>query len=235
MSMTIRGTFPDQDPARPFRGQISKESVSQQAYVAIRDSLMRSRLKPGQKLVARQVADELGISVTPVRESLLRLASEHVLTIDERGTVMVPNLTRERCIEIRDLRRLLEGEGAARAALLANEHDIANLQAIHARYATTEGRRDFAGALVENENFHFAICRLAQAPALFRLVENLWMQFGPILSALYDGAKRPFHGRKHGHEMIIEALTTKNPEAARQSMSQDILIGGAALLEKFSD
>ena len=49
-----------------FGRQITKESVSQQAYVAIRNSLMRSRLKPGQKLVARQVADELGISVTPV-------------------------------------------------------------------------------------------------------------------------------------------------------------------------
>ena len=39
-----------------FGRQITKESVSQQAYVAIRNSLMRSRLKPGQKLVARQVA-----------------------------------------------------------------------------------------------------------------------------------------------------------------------------------
>ncbi|WP_031337760.1 GntR family transcriptional regulator, partial [Rhodopseudomonas sp. B29] len=77
MSITIRRPSDGDLQSHPFGRPISKESVSQQAYAAIRDSLMRSRLKPGQKLVARQVADELGISVTPVRESLLRLASEH--------------------------------------------------------------------------------------------------------------------------------------------------------------
>ncbi|MCG6203416.1 GntR family transcriptional regulator [Rhodopseudomonas sp. HC1] len=235
MSITIRTPSDDDLLSHPFGRPISKESVSQQAYAAIRDSLMRSRLKPGQKLVARQVADELGISVTPVRESLLRLASEHVLTIDERGTVIVPRLTRARCIEIRDLRRLLEGEGAARAAQHATESDVAGLEAIHARYTETESQNDFARALVENENFHFAVCRLAQAPALFRLVENLWMQFGPILSALYDSASRPFHDSKHGHLAVIEALRSRDAEAARHAMSEDILIGGAALLERFSD
>lgn len=235
MSITIRRPSEDDLQSHPFGRPISKESVSQQAYTAIRDSLMRSRLKPGQKLVARQVADELGISVTPVRESLLRLASEHALTIDERGTVIVPRLTRARCIEIRDLRRLLEGEGAARAAEHATEADFARLEEIHARYIETESARDYARALVENENFHFAVCRLAQAPALFRLVENLWMQFGPILSALYDGTSRPFHGREHGHIAIIEAIKGRDAKAARYAMSQDILIGGAALLERFSD
>src|SRR6516162_5805367 len=116
---------------------------------------MRSRLKPGQKLVARQVADELGISVTPVRESLLRLVSENALSLDDRGTVVVPVLTLERCIEIRDLRMLIEGEGAAHAAKLATDADIDELLAIHGRYTQTENEDNFAMALAENENFHF--------------------------------------------------------------------------------
>lgn len=218
--------------AGPFGGQITKESVSQQAYVAIRNSLMRSRLKPGQRLVARQVADDLGISVTPVRESLLRLVSEHVLTLDERGTVVVPVLTLERCIEIRDLRMLIEGEGAARAAKLVTDPEIDELSAIHDRYVRTEKDNNFAMALAENENFHFGVCRLARSPALFRIVENLWMQFGPILSYLYVSKSRPFHGQKHGHIRVIEALHKRDPERARKAMSQDILIGGKTLLDK---
>ena len=217
----------------PFGGQIVRESVSQQAYVAIRNSLMRSRLKPGQKLVARQVADDLGISVTPVRESLLRLVSEHALVLDERGTVIVPILTLERCIEIRDLRMLVEGEGAARAAKLATDSEIDELSSIHDRYVRTEKDSHFAMALAENENFHFGLCRLARSPALFRIVENLWMQFGPILSYLYDSKSRPFHGQKHGHIRLIEALRKHDPELARKAISQDILIGGKTLLDKF--
>jgi DNA-binding GntR family transcriptional regulator len=223
--------LPD-NASSPFGGQIIKESVSQQAYGAIRNSLMRSRLKPGQKLVARQVADELGISVTPVRESLLRLVSEHALALDERGTVVVPVLTLERCIEIRDLRMLIEGEGAARAAKLVTDADIDDLQSIHGRYVQTETDQNFAAALAENENFHFGVCRLAQSPALFGVVENLWMQFGPTLSYLYDSQSRPFHGQKHGHVRVMEALRKRDPELARKAISQDILIGGKALLEK---
>jgi DNA-binding GntR family transcriptional regulator len=233
---TISAQRPDTTPSdiesSPFGGQIVRESVSQQAYGAIRNSLMRSRLKPGQKLVARQVADELGISVTPVRESLLRLVSERALTLDERGTVVVRVLTLEQCIEIRDLRMLIEGEGAARAAKLATENDIEDLALIHSRYVQTEADRNFAAALAENENFHFAVCRLAQSPALFGIVENLWMQFGPTLSYLYDSQSRPFHGQKHGHVRVMEALRKGDPEHARKAMSQDILIGGKALLEK---
>jgi DNA-binding GntR family transcriptional regulator len=234
---TISGLRPnttlETGPASPFGGQIVRESLSQQAYVAIRNSLMRSRLKPGQKLVARQVADDLGISVTPVRESLLRLVSEHVLALDERGTVVVPTLTLERCIEIRDLRMLIEGEGAARAAKLVTDTQIDELSAIHDRYARTEKDSHFAMALAENENFHFGLCRLAKSPALFRIVENLWMQFGPILSYLYDSKSRPFHGQKHGHVRVIEALRKHDPELARKAISQDILIGGKTLLDKF--
>jgi len=234
---TISALRPNMPPSEanqvgPFGNQIVRESVSQQAYVAIRNSLMRSRLKPGQKLVARQVADELGISVTPVRESLLRLVSENALTLDDRGTVVVPVLTLERCVEIRDLRMLIEGEGAARAAKLATDADIDDLLAIHDRYVRTEADENFAVALAENENFHFGICRLARSAALFRIVENLWMQFGPTLSYLYDSKSRPFHGQKHGHIRIIEALRKHDPELARRAMRQDILIGGKTLLEK---
>jgi DNA-binding GntR family transcriptional regulator len=234
MSTMLTDASPTEGEVRSgqFGRQITKESVSQQAYVAIRNSLMRSRLKPGQKLIARQVADELGISVTPVRESLLRLVSEHALMLDERGTVIVPVLTLERCIEIRDLRMLIEGEGAARAAAIVTEREIDNLLAIHGRYIQTETDKNFAAALAENENFHFGVCRLARSPALFRVVENLWMQFGPTLSYLYDAKSRPFHGQRHGHIRVIEALRKRDPELARKAMSEDILIGGKTLLEK---
>jgi DNA-binding GntR family transcriptional regulator len=233
MSRSLGDAPPERDAGlSTFGGPINKESVSQQAYLAIRASLMRSRLKPGQKLVFRQVADQLGISVTPVRESLLRLVSENALALDERGTVVVPVLSLERCIEIRDLRVLMEGEGAARAAMQATTADIDDLLATHDRYQRTEIDKDFGMALVENENFHLGVCRLARSPALYRIVENLWMQFGPTLSYLYDGQARPFHGKKHGHLKVIEALRKRDSERARGAIGEDILIGGRALLDK---
>ncbi len=218
-----------------FGGQISRDSLSQQAYVAIRNSLKRSKLKPGQKLVVRQVADELGISVTPVRESLLRLVSENALMMDERGTVIVPKLSLERCIEIRDLRMMLEGEGAARAASLVTQADIDELSAIHEAYMATESHANYEEALVQNETFHLTLCRMAASPVLFGLVENLWIQFGPVLSILYDKGTRPFHGSTHGHILLIDALKRRDPEASREAITKDILIGGQAIIERLAE
>jgi DNA-binding GntR family transcriptional regulator len=212
--------------------RISKESLSQQAYLAIRGSLMRSRLRPGQRLVARQLAADLGISVTPVRESLLRLVSEHAREIDERGTLVVPTLDLHRCKEVRDLRVLTEGEGAARAAVSATDAEIDGLAAIHARYIAAERGKDFTAALTENENFHFELCRLARSPVLFRIVENLWIQFGPVLSHLYDKGAGPFHGETHRHLLVIDGLRDRDPEKTRSAIGEDILIGGKAILEQ---
>jgi GntR family transcriptional regulator, colanic acid and biofilm gene transcriptional regulator len=228
----LRSGQPSDARVGRFGQPVSKETLSQQAYQAIRTSLMRSRLKPGQKLVAREVARDLGISVTPVRESLLRLVSEHGLVMDDHGTVMVPPADLQRCVELRDLRMLVEGEGAARAAQLATRADVEKLAQIHRRYLRPENHGDFSAALAENENFHFTLCRIAQSPALFRLVENLWIQFGPVLGYLYDGRGRPFHGRKHAHVLVIESLNRRDPEAARAAIARDILVGGAAILER---
>lgn len=217
-----------------FGGPISRDSLSQRAYIAIRGSLMHSRLRPGQKLVARQVADELNISVTPVRESLLRLVSERALCLDDRGTVIVPKVTLERCIEIRDIRMLNEGEGAARAAVKASEADIAALEKIHERYTIIEQKNDYQAALTENENFHFTLCRLSGSEALFGIVENLWIQFGPVLAYLYDGGQRPFHGETHGHIHVINALRNRDPEQARKAIQHDILTGGQVIVDRLS-
>ena len=237
MSTTAQAFLRDQagEPAvsgDQITDRISKESLSQQAYSAIRSSLMRSRLRPGQRLVARQLAADLGISVTPVRESLLRLVSEHALSIDDRGTIVVPTLDLNRCIEVRDLRILAEGEGAARAAKIVSDDDIDRLAAVHARYCDAEKSKDFARALAENENFHFELCRLARSPVLFRIVENLWMQFGPVLSHLYESGAGPFHGETHRHLMVIDGLRERSAEATRRAIGEDILIGGRAIVDK---
>ena len=61
--------------------------------------------RPGERLVSRLLVVKLGISTTPVREALFRLASEQALEIDRRNTIVVPVITAERYEEIRDLRR----------------------------------------------------------------------------------------------------------------------------------
>lgn len=232
--MSIVNTLPSRpagmDPAAdgPFR-RIPRDSLSERAYREVRAALMLSRLRPGEKLLLRPLAARLGISATPVREALLRLVSEQALQMDERGTVVVPSIGRERFLEIRALRCDLEGQAGAAAAARATPEAIASLAAIHARLLEAEARGDFATALHCNEQFHFGLCRLAGMPVLLGLVEILWMQCGPLLSHLYAGG--PQNRPRHGHLEALEGLRRRDAAMVRAAVVQDIEEGGRPLLD----
>ncbi len=221
LSMSNAAHAEQPGPLRP----IARENLSERAYRALRSALMLSHLRPGEKLQLRPLAAQLGISLTPVREALLRLVSEQALQMDERGTVVVPVIGRERFLEIRRLRCQLEGEAAAAAAAHATPDAIAALAAIHERMQAAEAAGDFAAAVQANEQFHFGLCRLARMPVLLGLVELLWMQCGPLLSQLYAEAP-PFNG----HRDALDGLRRGDAEAVRRAMVRDIEEGGRPLL-----
>jgi DNA-binding GntR family transcriptional regulator len=210
---------------------VSKDSLSRLAYQQVRASLMRSRLRPGQRLVLRQLAAQLGISPTPVREALLRLVSEQGLELDARGTVVVPTMDAARYIEVRDLRIMLEGRSAALAATLAAPEDITALEQTHRRFAEADEQGDAAGALEYNEEFHFALCKLGESPVLFHLVQQLWMLCGPVLTHFYaKGSLGDFENHPQLH--VIDALRARDAKAAQRAISLDINRGAPPVLAR---
>lgn len=219
------------DEAVPAGGfsKVSRQSLSDRAYEEIRGALMRSRLKPGDRLLLRPLSAQLGLSATPVREALLRLVSERALRLDERGTVMVPVLDRDSLIEIRDLRVYLEGRTAMRAASLATEAEIAELEDLHARLVGMIAEGKFQAAIEMNERFHFTLCAMGRSPMVYQFVASLWMRCGPILSHLYDNGVMEWD--VHPHVRIIDSLRAKDEAAAARWMAEDIIRGGQELLD----
>ncbi len=210
-----------------WNGPISRENLSDHAYFAVKDALMQGRLKPGEKLLLRPMTREFGISATPIRDALLRLVSKDALTLDARGTAVVPHLTKDELTEIHAVRSLLEGHAAAMAALNASDAEIDGLEAIHTRLIRAQVACDFLDAVNLNTDFHLELCRIAHMPITMDFVENLWMRCGPILSHLYDEGL-PFKSR-HPHAIVVEALRNSQPDAARKAIQEDIRKGGKVL------
>jgi DNA-binding GntR family transcriptional regulator len=211
---------------------LERSSLSQRAYEEIRAYLMRGRLKPGQRLVSRMLASELGISTTPVREALWRLASEQALELDQRNTIVVPVLTPERYEEIRDLRVELEGMAARRAAAAVEPRDIGELASLHERHVAAETRGRLEEALEHNEQFHFALCRLSGLPTLTKMVEMLWLQCGPLLNHFYAGSAGVWPRARHPHLKVIACLQRHDGEGARAAIACDIIEGAKPILAK---
>lgn len=198
-----------------------EETLAEKVYRRLRGALVGGRLVPGQKLVHRLLATDLGVSPTPVREALLRLVSEGALELDARGVTWVPRLAVDRYDEIMDLRVELEGRAAARAALLATPAEVAALHAIQARLMQGRRARDMRVVLEENERFHFGVIAIARMPVLQRMVESLWVQVGPTISLLV-AVPRPVSPEDHPHEAWLRALAAHDPDGARAALERDL-------------
>ncbi len=178
---------------------------------------MKGVYRPGQKVTIRALAAALGTSAMPVREALRQLAAEGALDILPNRTVQVPVLTRERLLEITSIRTRLEGLAATKAAQHMGEEDIQVLEQLQSEMAGASGRRDFQSYMAANESFHFAIYHGAGLPRLARLIESMWLQCGPFMHVLHPSMRGIDR-----HAKAIEAIRSRNGEAAEMAIVEDI-------------
>lgn len=208
---------------------IEHGSLSARAYIALREALISGHFRPGQRFVMQELADELGTSVTPVREACLRLVSEQGLELKSGRFVCVPALSLARYMEIREIRLALEGLAAEKAALHATPADAEALAELHAQFDAAEREGRMEEAMAANRNFHFTVYRLSKLDMLVGQIESLWVSMGPILNVFYS-VEHGYVGADE-HLRLIEALRRHDGAAARTALQRDIVRGGESLIQ----
>ena len=101
-------------------------SVREAAYGHLRDSILRGSLLPGTRISEPNLAEQLGISRTPVREALQRLSQEGLVELTPAKGARVRVLSAEEVREVYEARAMLEGEAARLAAERASEGEMRN-------------------------------------------------------------------------------------------------------------
>jgi len=192
-------------------------------YRGLRQQIMHGELAPGLPLTIRGLAKAYGMSMTPVREALRRLAAEGALTLSASGRVTTPELGNERIEELAALRALIEPELASRALPRAHMALIERLQAINMANAEAAVKRDAVAYIRTNLEFHRTLYLRAQAPAMLAVAETVWLQLGPTMRALYARLRRSEPPQTH--RMIIAALKAGDEPALRLAVRTDVTQG----------
>ncbi|KRP86920.1 hypothetical protein AOQ72_02760 [Bradyrhizobium yuanmingense] len=200
---------------------VGRDNLHARAYLMLRKALMAGRFRPGQRLLLKPLAEELGVSVTPVREALLRLASERGLVPHQSRTMMVPVLNVARFREIRDIRIELEGRAAEAAANKISAGDIVTLEKMQEQLMLARRQRDVQTVLAINEEFHFRIYRSSDLPVVCGLIESLWVQIGPLLTLNDFSASAT--AKDHPHRAILASLAAGDGAGARRALANDIM------------
>lgn len=203
-------------------GKIEKGNLSMQVYQAIRNNLMDGRYEPGERLVIAGLADELGVSITPVREAIFRLVSEHALEMTAATSIRVRNLTPAEVREIQIIRHLLEGEAAFYAAERIMPDELLELETLHDRFRIAAARDPQQAALL-NRQFHFRLVEAGRLPLIFATVENMWTLLGPLLRIFHETVPaRDLTSSNHKHFDVLRALKAGDGNGARSAIQADI-------------
>jgi DNA-binding GntR family transcriptional regulator len=208
---------------------LEQGNLSARAYQALREGLIAGQFRPGQRLVMHDLADQLGTSVTPVREACLRLVSECGLELRSGRFVTVPAMTMARYMEVRTIRLALEGLAAGLAAPNATEDDIARLTDLQAAFVEVDNGGDSERAFRYNRDFHFTVYRLSGMEMLVTHIESLWVSMGPMLTVFFNEGDHRYVGAAE-HDNLIVALREKNTAKARTAMERDLILGGEDFL-----
>lgn len=195
------------------------------------DLMFDERILPGDILFETTLAQELGLSRTPVREALARLVAEGLLEnpVGTRG-YRVPDLSVEDMQQVFQAREILESSAAALAAERARKPEVDELEAIHAReilFSGQENRNEYCRA---NVDFHFAVVRIggnrylerAFRPVFWRstLYVNYLAEFHPLTEE--ELAEESGHNSPAEHAALIRAIARRAPKAAAKAAADHL-------------
>ncbi len=215
----------------PSLKPVKKENLAVRVYNEIRNALINGQYEPGERLIIGELAQEMGVSITPVREAIFRLISEQGLEMQAATAVYVPYVNSEKLREIQQIRFHLEGMGAAEAAQHITRKQLDNLIALQRDFiscTSTDPKR----ASYLNRKFHFAILEASNKPILRNTVESFWVITGPILKVFHvKTAGLDYSQNEHRHEAVIEALEARDSEAAREAIQADLVWGGKIMID----
>ncbi len=209
--------------------KIEHQPLSDRAYQEIRKGLASGLFAPTQPLVIRTLAQNYGISATPIREALQRLVAERLLEVLPNRSIVVPAMTRDRFGELFPIRGALEGLATELATPNLDKTDKARLARLLERITETTKSYDSRTYMKLNREFHFSIYGKAGNPELLRLIQDLWLKVGPVFNGLFDDDHYRTHANDE-HLDIYEAIIADDAASARQAMERDLLLAAESLL-----
>jgi DNA-binding GntR family transcriptional regulator len=197
------------------------------AYAQVRAAIVENRYPPGQRLVEQRIAEELGLSRTPVREALRMLQAEGLVVSERNRGAMVRPLSETEVVDLYGLRIRLESYAVEVATARATEAELGALVTAADEFGAAAGLHEVHEA---NRRFHDGILAAARHHRLtamlartvdIPLVFRAFQTFGPDELARSDVF----------HHLIVDAMVRRDGARAAALMAEHIALGRDAVLD----
>ena len=198
-------------------------TTQEYVYERLRNAIMLGAIEPGTSLTMRGLAEQLGLSPTPVREAVRRLSSEHAIQIKDNRRMTVPLMTLNRFEELVALRIAVEVHTAIRALPYVSDIIIEELTEIDDSMDRFVRERNLDQLTLLNQAFHRTLYVVNPAQASMPVVESIWLQLGPFQRQVITRVTEYYEIDRH--KEILAALTTRDAAALQDAITNDIKDG----------
>jgi len=195
--------------------------VTDWVYEELKEAIVSLRLPPGQPLREAALAEQLGVSKTPIREALSRLQQDGLAETTSFKGAVVTGYSRQDLVEIYELRELLESSAARLAAQSMSDADRARLDQIMIESRALWDGSDPVKLAARIAEFDVVLFDQVQNGRIRALIENLGAHMTRIgqLTAEIPGR---IQTSVDEHEKIVEAIAARDPDLAEQRMREHI-------------
>src|SRR5216684_4595366 len=195
---------------------VRHRTMAEAALERLREAIIMGELTPGTPLRLEDLAHQLGMSISPIREAVRQLEALGLAEHVPHHGAKVMRLDVEELRELFAVRLALEGMAVRRAAELFQPEDADAARAQLTAYDEARHRGDIRAAVRAHGSFHFAVYEAARSSWLLRLIRPAWdscERYRPVLLA--EGALQDRHEELDVE--LLEACTRHEPDRAAQA------------------
>lgn len=196
--------------------RLPRETGRDYALRNIKENIINLELAPGSQISENELAAEMGLSRTPVREALIELSRVKIIEIHPQKKSTVPLIDYELVEESRFMRNLLECAVVELDCEMAQPVDLERLSA-NVRLQNFYLDNYYTNELMTLDNqFHGILFEIARKTQIFTLMQNIAIHFDRVRSMALSAVKNT--KIVQDHEDILQAIGRKDPKAARELM-----------------
>lgn len=196
----------------------------------LRTAILDGNLKAGQRLMEVQLAEQLGVSRTPIREAIRKLELEGLVVMLPRKGAYVANMSFKDLIDVLEIRASLEGLAASLASERRRDEDIVELERVAKEFEKSVRETNIDNVLKKDVEFHEKIFIMANNKKLYQLITSLWEQvhrFRVTYVSNYEASL----SLVDEHNRILEAIKEGDSELAKKYATEHIELAEQFFME----
>lgn len=198
----------------------------------LREAILEGKLEPGQRLMEVQLAEQLGVSRTPVREAIRKLELEGLVVMLPRKGAYVADVSLKDIIDVLEIRSTLEGLAAYLAADRITEEGVERLKAIAEDFKQSIERKDDIEKLLKKDvEFHECIFNATNNTKLSQIINTLWEQVHRFRTTYISDFDTSTHLVEE-HNNILNAIISGDNELAKKYAIDHIEKAEQFMIEK---